>query len=92
MEFVQEENRIYLMDEDSKIVIADITFPNLREGIVDINHTFVDPSLRGQGVAGQLARAAAEAIRARNLKATASCEYVQNWFGKHPEYADILCK
>ena len=33
---------------------AEITYIPKGEGVIDANHTFVDPSLRGQGVARQL--------------------------------------
>lgn len=49
MEFKTEDERIYATDADGK-VIAEITFP-VSDGIVTIDHTFVDKSLRGQGIA-----------------------------------------
>lgn len=48
MDFITERNMIYACD-DSK-TLAEVTFPNIDDTTVDINHTFVDPSLRGQGV------------------------------------------
>ena len=51
MEFQYEKERIFACDEAGK-VIAEITFP-VSQGVADINHTFVDGSLRGQGVAGK---------------------------------------
>ena len=51
MEFTKETNRIFAKDVAGKL-IAEITFPNRSATTVDINHTFVDDSLRGQGVAG----------------------------------------
>ena len=55
-----------------------------------IDHTFVDGSLRGQGVAGQLVRAAADQIRDQGKKARAVCTYARAWFDRHPEQADLL--
>ena len=49
MEWVQETGRIYAVGEDGKL-LAEVTFPE-KDGIAQINHTFVDESLRGQGVA-----------------------------------------
>ena len=57
MEFCKEPGRIFATDETGKL-LAEVTFPE-QEGIAVINHTFVDGSLRGQGVAGQLLRAVA---------------------------------
>lgn len=89
MNFITENNRIYANDENGKL-IAEVTFPEAAENRVDINHTFVDDSLRGQGVAGQLLELAVKELRASGRKATASCSYAVKWFEKHPEEADLL--
>lgn len=89
MNFIFEENRIYFNDENGKL-LAEITFPFLSESAVNINHTFVDDSLRGQGIASKLVQAAADEIRKRNLKAHVSCSYAVKWFEKHTEYNDII--
>ena len=89
MEFQKEPGRIYAMNGGR--LVAEITFP-VRDGVAVIDHTFVDDSLRGQGVAGQLVRAAAEEIRRQGLRAEAVCTYAKSWFEKHPEYGDVLEK
>ena len=61
MEFIVERERIYKMDDQGHL-LAEITFPEVREGVFNIDHTFVDESLRGQGVAGQLMEAAVSQI------------------------------
>ena len=76
---------------DGDRLAAEITFPD-RDGAAEIDHTFVDDSLRGQGVAGELMRAAVDQIRAENKRARAVCTYARSWFEKHPEEADLLCR
>ncbi len=87
MEFQKETGRIYA-ERDGQM-IAEITFPE-EDGVAVIDHTFVDGSLRGQGVAGQLVRAAADQIRDQGKKARAVCTYARAWFDRHPEQADLL--
>ena len=82
MKFQKETNRIYCENEAGK-VIAEITFPETESGIFCIDHTFVDDSLRGQGVAGKLVKMAVEEIQSRNGKVTATCSYAQHWLEKH---------
>ncbi len=89
MKYITEENRIYAADEAGKVV-AEVTFPEVRTNVVDIDHTFVDPSLRGQGAAGRLLELAAKELRATGRKAVLSCSYAVKWFEKHPEEADLL--
>lgn len=88
MEFRKESGRIFATDETGKL-LAEVTFPE-REGVAVINHTFVDDSLRGQGVAGQLLRAVADALRQDGRKARATCSYAIRWFQTHPEEQDLL--
>lgn len=91
MNFQQENGRIWAENEEGRLV-AEITFPQVRRGVVNIDHTFVDSSLRGQGAAGKLAQAAADQIRARELKAVLTCSYAKKWFGEHPEQGDLLAE
>ena len=87
MEFQREPGRIYAEEEGR--VIAEVTFPD-RDGAADIDHTFVDDSLRGQGVAGKLMEAAAKQLRETDKKAVLTCSYAVKWFEKHPEYSSVV--
>ena len=89
MDFQKEPGRIYAVDGDE--LIAEVTFP-AQDGVAVINHTFVDDSLRGQGVAGQLVRAAVDEIRAEGMKTRATCSYAKAWFAQHPEESDLLIR
>ena len=91
MEFVRKEHEITLESPEGK-VLACVTFPSVAAGTVEIDHTFVDDSLRGQGIAGRLMEEAASCLRERNLKAVLTCSYAVKWFEKHPEYAEITKK
>ena len=77
-----EKERVYALNEDGKLV-AEITFPEERPGVANIDHTFVDGSLRGQGVADRLVRAALEQIQANGGRPTATCSYAAAWLDKH---------
>ncbi len=84
MDYITENGRIHAEDADGNI-IAEITFP-AENGTATIDHTFVHPSLRGQGVAGKLVRMAADKILADGNKIAATCSYAVLWFQRHPEY------
>ncbi len=89
MNFQYESNRIFAKDEKGQL-IAEVTFPDAGDEVVNINHTFVDPSLRGQGVASILLDKAYEVIKRQNKKAVLSCSYAAVWFDRHPECKDIV--
>ncbi len=88
MNFITETDRIYAADPEGK-VIAEVTFPT-SEGISTIDHTFVDESLRGQGIASQLVKLAADKILADGNKIAVTCPYGVAWFQRHPEY-QVVC-
>lgn len=88
MKFREEPGRIFAVDENGTL-LAEVTFPQ-QDGVAVINHTFVDGSLRGQGVAGQLLQAAADTLRREGRKARPTCSYAVHWFQTHPEAADLL--
>lgn len=88
MEFCKEPGRIFTTDETGKL-LAEVTFPE-QEGVAVISHTFVDDSLRGQGIAGQLLRAIADTLRQDGHKAKPTCSYAIYWFETHPEEQELL--
>lgn len=89
MNFTYTKNQIGLYHSDDHL-LAEVTFPDVDENTVNINHTFVDDSLRGQGIAGQLMKAAADQLRLEGKQAILTCSYAIKWFETHPEYNDLL--
>ncbi len=87
MNFTTTSDRIYATDPSGK-VIAEVTFPTC-DGISVIDHTYVDDSLRGQGIASELVKLAAEKILADGNKIAATCPYAVVWFQRHPEYPTV---
>ena len=86
MKFNSTPTRIYSIDPSGKLV-AEITFPVVDGNTYCINHTFVDDSLAGQGIAGRLVQAAVDKIHANGGTVTATCSYAVSWLQKHPDQA-----
>ena len=82
MEFITEPDRIYATDDTGK-TIAEITFPETESGVFCIDHTFVDESLRGQGIAQKLVSQAVEEIKSKGGTITATCSYAKSWLEKN---------
>ena len=92
MNFIKEKNRIYLENKEGKI-IAEITFEEIQGGVYNINHTFVDETLRGQGIASRLVEEAVKEIEARGAKVTATCSYASKWLEKNKSIGEEnLCQ
>ncbi|MCI2033075.1 MAG: N-acetyltransferase [Lactobacillus sp.] len=90
MKFEHETNRFFKNDENGKL-LAEVTFPDIDNGdAYVIDHTFVDPSLRGQGIAAELVAAVVAKARAEHKLIEPLCPYAKHAFSVTPEYADVL--
>lgn len=90
-EIVKEVDSISLKDKEGNIV-AYVTFPLVEDGVVNINRTFVDGSLRGRGIASKLMNLVYEELVKRNLKARITCSYAVKYFSENKDKANILKK
>lgn len=92
MNWKYEVGRIYGTDEKGELM-CEATFNFKENGEIDIDHTYVNPILRGQGVAGEMMVVVANYLREKGLKTTATCSYANIWLKRHKElYPDILSK
>lgn len=76
----------YITDEGKKL--GELTYSQ-SNGVIDGNHTFVDPSLRGQGIAGKLFDAFIAYARKNDLKVVGSCSYVENKLRSASDLDDV---
>lgn len=69
-------------------MMAEITWTILGN-VMAMDHTFVSPDLRGQGVAKKLLDRAAAYARESDLKMEPVCSYVVTAFERYDEYDDL---
>jgi predicted GNAT family acetyltransferase len=62
----------------------------VRDGVVVVTHSEIDPQFRGQGLASELARQTLDALRARGEQVVPSCPFFAKYVAEHPEYDDII--
>ena len=74
--YIIEENRIYLPDENWN-VLAEIDFEKLDEKTYNISHTFVDDSIRWQGIGSELVEKAINYLTSKWDKVSATCSYAK---------------
>lgn len=74
--YITEENRIYLPDENGNI-LAEIDFEKVDENTYNISHTFVDVSLRGQGIGSELVEKAINYLTWKWYRVRATCPYAK---------------
>ena len=75
MEMKHEDGRFFFEDNDK--MIGEITYSTVKDGVISLDHTFVDDDYRGQGLAGKLLNAALDYADLKSLKIVPVCEYAK---------------
>lgn len=86
-QFIREKNQYSYYENGERL--AEITFKFIDENVIDVNHTFVNPILRGQGMAKQLVNVVVNEAREKGWKIKPSCSYVSKVFEQDETYRDI---
>jgi len=79
----------FFIEQDGKRV-AEMTYSRANASLVIIDHTEVDASLGGKGVARKLLDAAVKWARETHTKVMATCPYALAQFAKDPSIRDVL--
>lgn len=69
--------------------VAEMTYQRTGEATILVDHTEVDVSLRGGGVARQLLDAAVAWARQNHIKISAGCSYVVAQFARDKSLRDV---
>ena len=70
--------------------LAEMTYSVAGDGMVIIQHTDVDASLRGTGAGKKLLVALVDWARAEQKKVIPLCPFAKSVFEKTPEFQDVL--
>jgi predicted GNAT family acetyltransferase len=70
--------------------MGELTYQRIGDRLVILDHTFVDESLRGQGLARELLDAIVGWARATQTKIRPACSYAVLMFGRDKSIADVL--
>lgn len=84
-----QKNGEFFLDNKQGKRIAEISYVWNGEHTIIANHTWVDDSLRGQGIARQLLDTLVEFAREKNLKIVPTCSYVDVMFRREKSFADV---
>jgi uncharacterized protein len=60
------------------------------EGWISLLHTEVPPTLRGRGIANELAQMGLEYAKDHEMKVDVVCPIVFHFLSKHPEYKSLI--
>lgn len=88
IKFEFEDGRFFLNDQTGQM-IAEVTYSKAGDNILILDHTFVDPILRGQGIALKLVQSVMELARKENKKIMPLCPYAKKVFDNDPSLDKI---
>ena len=87
VEHDEQEQRFFVRLDDGD---AELAYTHVDPKLMDIRHTFVPPSARGQGVAEALAETAFQVARERGWRVVPTCRFVRKWLASHPEHMALV--
>ena len=90
-EIKRGKDRFYVGESETNN-IAKITWVKGGDNIIIVNHTFVDPALRGQSIAAKLIDKVVEMAREEHLKIVPTCSYAVVKLNRTDEYQDVFHK
>lgn len=82
------EFTLYVNGEQS----GEMTFIYKEKDVISVNHTGINPELKGLGMGKYLMEEMVKFARENNLKVIPTCPYVKLMIDRTPEYQDILHK
>lgn len=91
MEIKEEKSRFVLLNDQGEEA-GEITWSNAGDDLMIVDHTFVDPTYRGQKLAEKLVLATVEKARRDDQKILPLCPFAKKEFNEKPEYADVWRK
>ncbi|WP_179203805.1 MULTISPECIES: GNAT family N-acetyltransferase [Vagococcus] len=89
MTYVEEKNCFVAFSSDQKEA-GEITWSSAGDTMIIIDHTYVDQTFRGQGIAEELVALAASYARKNHKKVIPLCPFAKKVFEQKTEYHDLL--
>jgi len=85
----QVTNGQFEIEQDGSVATLEYA---LSGKVLELIHTEVPESMRGRGVAAELAESALQWARQHGVKVDVICPVVAGYVQKHPEYSDLLLR
>ena len=60
------------------------------DGVIDMQHTIVDPAFGGRGLGGRIVEYALTDARERGLRVVPTCSFISRFIDTHPDYQDLV--
>ena len=90
MKYIEEKNRFYVLDDHREV--GEITFSRAGDSMFIIDHTAVNPSHRGQGIAEKLVKLVVDKAVKEDKLIIPLCPFAAREFDNKEEYQKVLKK
>ncbi|WP_429970737.1 GNAT family N-acetyltransferase [Fructilactobacillus sp. Tb1] len=87
MKFEFRPGKFYI--EENNETVAEIIY-TVGYNLISINHTFVSPNYRNQGLAGKLMLQVINYAQEKQFLINPVCSFAKNFFKKNPQYDYLL--
>ena len=84
-----EKEKMTFINEDG-IPMGYITFPEIKKGLVNIDHVLTYPKFRGQGNADNMMDTLLHHLDEKGCKVVLTCSFAQKYVADHPEWEHLL--
>ncbi|WP_332237670.1 GNAT family N-acetyltransferase [Sporolactobacillus sp. KGMB 08714] len=91
MEIKEGKNRFYVTDAVGH-EIGEVTYSAVRDSVLSIDHTVVDPQYRGRQIAQQLIKAVVDKAVGDHKQIIPACSYAKAQFARVKDYQQIEFK
>jgi uncharacterized protein len=81
-----ERSRFEILLDERAVGFADYS---VRDGVMTMPHTVVEPAYGGRGLGGTLVQAALDSAREQGLRVRPICSFVAAFIDDHPDYAEL---
>ena len=82
----------FFVNENGQQDTAVMTYIDVDNSTILIDHTEVDDVHKGKGIGAQLVKAAVDMAREKGLKIIPECPFARSVFERKTEYADVLAR
>ena len=69
---------------------GELTYSRISPEKIIADHTGVDESLRGTGVAGELVKRLVDDARKEGFTIVPTCSYIKAQYERHPDWSDVM--
>ncbi|WP_294833844.1 GNAT family N-acetyltransferase [uncultured Gilliamella sp.] len=81
LHYLEDKNRFYVCDENDNQV-GEMTFTRIGQNKATINHTYIEPSYRGQGIADKLLDRVVEKLQQEQREIIPICSFAAKKLAK----------